>query len=169
MPLPPAVTQWKVTQFPPRERGSGATAPGKGRGLAFCMVFPGGGVHSLRFGNQAKGKWRGGSVIQLHLLWGIGQACEGCILAASKRQADSKRKGRVSGQARQLPPTGNPGRVEWQRGFLALLGEWVGGCPCSMTCHLWSLQPFLGEFTVALTLTSHFPEVDGMGHCSVKQ
>lgn len=48
-------------------------------------------------------------------------------MAAFERQADSRRKGRVSDQARQLPLTGNPGRAEWQRGFLALLGEWVGG------------------------------------------
>lgn len=38
-----------------------------------------------------------------------------------------------------------------------------------MTCHLWSPQSSLGEFTVASNSTSHFPEVDGMSHCSSKQ
>lgn len=38
-----------------------------------------------------------------------------------------------------------------------------------MTCHLWFPLSFLGEFTVASNSTSHFPEVDRMGHCSVKQ
>lgn len=33
------------------EMQRGHTAPGKGRGLAFCKVCPGGEVHSLRCGN----------------------------------------------------------------------------------------------------------------------
>lgn len=41
MSLPPAVTQWKVTQLPPRERYRDATAPEKGQGPCILQGVPG--------------------------------------------------------------------------------------------------------------------------------
>lgn len=110
---------------------------------------------------RGKGKWHGGSVTQLCLSWDTSQAAP---WMPPREKLIAREKG-CSGQASWAGLT-----LRWAPQLVQdLSGEWAGGSPCSMTCHPWSPQSFLGEFTVASNLTSHFPEVDGVDHCSVKQ
>lgn len=54
-----------------------------------------------------------------------GYICFGTLAGLAGPPRDkrtAKRKGRESDQARQPPPTGSPGRPEWQRGLLSSSG-----------------------------------------------